>query len=76
MYRVLCNLLVCLFRVRSRKFTARKYLKVFYYFNFYLTFHIYFKKENIVNSFLLLRKGKSKGHPCTGTEALYRPYGQ
>ena len=20
-------------------------------------------------------KGKGKGHPCTGTEALYRPYG-
>jgi len=20
-------------------------------------------------------KKKSKGHPCTGTEALYRPYG-
>jgi hypothetical protein len=20
-------------------------------------------------------KGKSKVHPCTGTEALYRPYG-
>jgi len=19
--------------------------------------------------------GKGKGHPCTGTEALYRPYG-
>jgi len=19
-------------------------------------------------------KGKGKGHPCTGTEALYRPY--
>ena len=22
-----------------------------------------------------LNKGKGKGHPCTGTEALYRPYG-
>jgi len=22
------------------------------------------------------RKGKGKGHPCTGTEALYRPYGR
>ena len=22
-----------------------------------------------------LVKGKGKGHPCTGTEALYRPYG-
>ena len=21
------------------------------------------------------KKGKVKGHPCTGTEALYRPYG-
>jgi len=21
------------------------------------------------------RIGKGKGHPCTGTEALYRPYG-
>jgi len=20
-------------------------------------------------------KGKGKGHPCTGTEALYKPYG-
>ena len=20
-------------------------------------------------------KGKGKGHPCTGTDALYRPYG-
>jgi len=20
-------------------------------------------------------KGKDKGHPCTGTEALHRPYG-
>jgi len=29
------------------------------------------------NSFLLpaKKKGKGKGHPCTGTEALYRPYG-
>jgi len=23
----------------------------------------------------LFSKGKGKGHPCTGTEALYRPYG-
>jgi len=23
----------------------------------------------------ILIKGKGKGHPCTGTEALYRPYG-
>ena len=22
-----------------------------------------------------MNKGKGKGHPCTGTEALYRPYG-
>ena len=22
-----------------------------------------------------LTKAKDKGHPCTGTEALYRPYG-
>jgi len=22
-----------------------------------------------------LLNGKGKGHPCTGTEALYRPYG-
>jgi hypothetical protein len=22
-----------------------------------------------------MRRGKCKGHPCTGTEALYRPYG-
>ena len=21
------------------------------------------------------KNGKGKGHPCTGTEALYRPYG-
>jgi hypothetical protein len=24
---------------------------------------------------IVLGKGKSKGHTCTGTEALYRPYG-
>ena len=24
---------------------------------------------------ILVKKGKGKGHPCTGTEALYRPYG-
>ena len=23
----------------------------------------------------VVHKGKGKGHPCTGTEALYRPYG-
>ena len=22
-----------------------------------------------------LKKGKGKGHPCTATEAVYRPYG-
>jgi len=25
-------------------------------------------------AFLPLAKGKGKVHPCTGTEALYRPY--
>ena len=25
--------------------------------------------------FILVKKGKGKVHPCTGTEALYRPYG-
>jgi len=24
---------------------------------------------------ILLTTGKGKVHPCTGTEALYRPYG-
>ena len=22
---------------------------------------------------LIVKKGKGKGHPCTGTEAMYRP---
>jgi len=25
--------------------------------------------------FLAYSKGKGKGHPCTDTETLYRPYG-
>ena len=29
--------------------------------------------ESVTSAALL--KGKGKGHPCTGTEALYRPYG-
>ena len=35
------------------------------------------KKENVVahSSGHGGGKGKSKVHPCTGTEALYRPYG-
>jgi len=31
-----------------------------------------------INLYLLpikCKKGKGKGHPCTGTETLYRPYG-
>jgi len=24
---------------------------------------------------IAVEKGKGKGHPCTGTEVLYRPYG-
>ena len=55
LYRVLCNLLVCLFRVRSRYFTEMKYLEILYWFKSYLTFQFYFRKEKIVNMFLLLR---------------------
>jgi len=29
----------------------------------------------LCNSFNHDIKKKGKGHPCTGTEALYRPYG-
>jgi hypothetical protein len=32
-----------------------------------------FKPSNAVVNHKV--KGKGKGHPCTGTEALYRPYG-
>ena len=28
-----------------------------------------------ISILLFIIKGKGKGHPCTGTEALYRPYG-
>jgi len=31
--------------------------------------------NNILNANILRRKKKGKVHPCTGTEALYRPYG-
>ena len=29
----------------------------------------------LLRGFSQIRKGKGKGHRCTGTEALYRPYG-
>ena len=32
--------------------------------------------ENVCNGNIGgYKKGKGKGHPCTGTEALYKPYG-
>jgi len=34
--------------------------------------------RDMISEFLLLARYsncKGKGHPCTGTEALYRPYG-
>jgi len=40
-----------------------------------------YKVSNFLKKFgtefdvLRSKKGKGKGHPCTGTEALYRPYG-
>jgi hypothetical protein len=39
----------------------------------------HYKEQYVKNAegkkITLLCKGKGKGHPCTGTEALYRPYG-
>ena len=32
-----------------------------------------FTRESVAETVQV--KGKGKGHPCTGTEALYRPYG-
>jgi len=33
------------------------------------------KSSNMVGSkYTFIKKGKGKGNPCTGTEALYRPY--
>jgi len=38
--------------------------------------NIYPKKEDQASEIIMLRvKVKGKVHPCTGTEALYRPYG-
>jgi len=31
--------------------------------------------EDIAGKKLVINKVKVKGHPCTSTEALYRPYG-
>ena len=31
-------------------------------------------KGSQIEQLVQLRKVKGKGHPCTGTEALYRPY--
>ena len=31
--------------------------------------------KNAMIGVIDIGKGKGKGHPCTGTEALYRPYG-
>ena len=37
------------------------------------------RRRALMNAVMNLRGfikvGKGKGHPCTGTEALYRPYG-
>jgi len=30
---------------------------------------------NVLPSPVIGKEGKGKFHPCTGTEALYRPYG-
>jgi len=32
-------------------------------------------RGNICKLYMNTTKGKGKVHPCTGTEALYRPYG-
>jgi hypothetical protein len=36
---------------------------------------MYIKLQDVFLTFYCLRNKKGKGHPCTGTEALYRPYG-
>ena len=39
-------------------------------------FYIHNELLNVSANYLEVRsKGKGKVHPCTGTEALYRPYG-
>jgi hypothetical protein len=30
--------------------------------------------NNVVITIIIIIKGEGKVHPCTGTEALYRPY--
>jgi len=34
-----------------------------------------YKRCSAIQKFIPHTKGKGKMHPCTGTEALYRPYG-
>jgi hypothetical protein len=49
---------------------------------FYFTFNVVFSRlyrncsfERSVKISFKIKEIKGKGHPCTGTEALYRPYG-
>jgi len=52
-----------------------KYLKLSYWVSINSVCYVfYFISIQVINSGEIISK-KCKVHPCTGTEALYRPYG-
>jgi len=54
------------------------HIQITHKFNTYLTENISIRHPNykiLFSKIINMCKGKGKVNPCTGTEALYRPYG-